>query len=96
MLAYYRHVNNGKKIYLLDSRIGLDNEPDPITSSNQLRRWLSVWFEGRIENSLLTLPRQATLNLSRVQQGQARVNTTSQDSVLKLRHYRKRKLDQRP
>ena len=53
MLAYHRHVNNGKKIYLLDSKIGLDNEPNP-DNIQQISPGggLSVWFEGRIENSL--------------------------------------------
>ena len=53
MLAYYRHVNNGKKIYLLDARRGLDDNPKDkfIYSISPIKDLpnFSVWFEGREE-----------------------------------------------
>jgi hypothetical protein len=46
-LAYYRHTKNGKKIYLLDAKKGLDDKSASIYRIEDAPEEFSVFFEGR-------------------------------------------------
>ena len=46
-LAYYRHKDNGKKIYLLDAKKGLDDITANVYQIDDTPEGFSVYFEGR-------------------------------------------------
>ncbi len=56
-LAYYRHKDNGKNIYLLDAKKGLDDRTAQVYRLSDVQAGIEVYFEGntiQLNNGLVT------------------------------------------